>query len=384
MGIAISQREATLQICRSSEGWIGSFYELVLEYPPLSLSSRERGNLARAIWAAPELEGVVGEREAFGQRWHDVSTLAMESGQHHLGLMRLAPDRVIGCSGGFIEITDLLQYVLCIPTFQLELHYPVAYPIDPNNSAANPWMRYVNNVFANIARRAFDAMPFRLGSMGEEASAFDWFTRLTPSQLEKKSDLLVPIATFDQFAVTPHGVEISSDLYWTAPVDSSSGQMEQRRPGDPSNSPYPESALTREEWEAAHDVTNVRQATSRRLPTQPILDALRSPDGLRAWLQTKSPEAIVDDFVLADQSVLANFLWERLGTYVMTFQRTALLFDVNRTEVALPRWCHELENILDDVFVEERFRDLRFHLKSTGADVLAILGMVEQGLNRSQ
>lgn len=99
----------------------------------------------------------------------------------------------------------------------------------------------------------------------------------------------------------------------------------------------------RERWQANQETINARKATSRQVSVQQLLDQLQSPDRLRMWLQAKQPTEIVGEAQTPDETVLANFLWETLGAYVLAFG-----FELWRLEgdpVELPAWCGEFARV---------------------------------------
>ena len=82
------------------------------------------------------------------------------------------------------------------------------------------------------------------------------------------------------------------------------------------NSIHPEKHA---QWEADRGRIKARKASSRQVPMQVILEQLQSPHLLRSWLQTKPPNEIAGAAQTPDETVLANFLWETLGIYVIAF-----------------------------------------------------------------
>jgi hypothetical protein len=91
----------------------------------------------------------------------------------------------------------------------------------------------------------------------------------------------------------------------------------------------------RERWKAMRAPISARMANSNTVTSQAILEALTSPDQLRTWLEAKPPDAVVGNYQTRDESILANFLWDRLGIYVMTFD--FILYE--EEDIAFPPWC---------------------------------------------
>lgn len=99
----------------------------------------------------------------------------------------------------------------------------------------------------------------------------------------------------------------------------------------------------RERWEADRARMQERMASSHRIPHHVILDWLKSPEPLRAWLRGKQPQDLVGNCQTPDETVLANFLWEMLGVYVWAVGFEAWDLEANRID--LPGWCGEFAKI---------------------------------------
>ncbi len=56
-----------MQVFRSEERWIGSFYELSLVYRERMLDIQARLYLLRLLWNSPSLSGVVDSWKEFGE-----------------------------------------------------------------------------------------------------------------------------------------------------------------------------------------------------------------------------------------------------------------------------------------------------------------------------
>ena len=128
----------------------------------------------------------------------------------------------------------------------------------------------------------------------------------------------------------------------------------------------------RARWEIERARIRARMVASRQVSSQVLLDHLASPDQVHAWLEAKPPDTIVGNTQTPDDTIVANYLWETLGVYVMTFGYS--LFDQDQVE--LPAWCREFYNV-----ETERSKT---HLPAEGdwpaAEALAMLEEAERRL----
>jgi hypothetical protein len=148
------------------ENWYGSFYEISLELGPTG-NDRLALEALRALWSQPEIRGPWRERSDFDTE-RDDAVITTEEGCLY-GCFTLDDGTEVGCMSHLIHIpgeSDLLD--LSIPTGMLELRFPISYPLD---SATNPWMVQFEERLARIGAAIYGVAPFRLGLIGEEASA---------------------------------------------------------------------------------------------------------------------------------------------------------------------------------------------------------------------
>jgi hypothetical protein len=96
-------------------------------------------------------------------------------------------------------------------------------------------------------------------------------------------------------------------------------------------------------WKEKRALIDIRMATSRKVLTHSILELLETPDQVRIWLEAKQPGEIVSHYQTPDDTVLANFLWDALQVYVMTFGLTLATQEV--ADVELPTWCAEFTRV---------------------------------------
>ena len=130
----------------------------------------------------------------------------------------------------------------------------------------------------------------------------------------------------------------------------------------------------RARWELYQARRRARMQASRELSSAVLLNQLASPDQVRAWLEGHLLDAIGGNVQTPDDTILANYLWETLGVYVMTFGHS--LFDQDLID--LPPWCRDFYQI-----ETERFRT---HPPAEGdwtaAEALAMLEEAERHLSR--
>jgi hypothetical protein len=86
------------------------------------------------------------------------------------GLLRLPDGREAACCSFVVrpnDGSDLLS--LHLPSGMLMRLFPLAY--NPMSVKRNPWLREIENLFAEIAVRLYDVAPFELAVLGEHAAA---------------------------------------------------------------------------------------------------------------------------------------------------------------------------------------------------------------------
>ncbi len=157
---------------RDQENWLGSFYELAIEYAPYGDDERLL-HAQRALWSAPSLDGpyeFTFEPSDQPLRLMSLPTSIGPTDVYSLhGVLHLSRGRSLGVKSVTIREEDRSDWlVFCVPLGMLELVYPhIEYPL---KRAANPWMDEVDQVLLEIAESVYAAEPFDLALMGEEVS----------------------------------------------------------------------------------------------------------------------------------------------------------------------------------------------------------------------
>lgn len=217
--------------------WLGSFYELSMEYRP----SGDRARLlaaVRALWRAPYLAGPypspydqphegspewwAAQRMAFEQPYRQPGPLpeplalpeALEAGDADLlqGTVTLPGRHAMGCH---VQITwdaagaDLLQ--LEIPVGMLELAFEVDYPIMP---ATNPWVPEVEEALRQVGEAVYAAAPFALALIGEEVAGNVQAPNLTVERARYGGSLLLPASLAERLRPSMPATEGAHGLWW--------------------------------------------------------------------------------------------------------------------------------------------------------------------------
>lgn len=183
------------------QNWYGSYYELGIAYAPHVGGQRPTSALA-ALWNHPLLEGPVA-----GPYHDSLSPLTpvpfpptLENMNALYGFLRIPQRRTVGCLTWIISESDgpipevaqrhIVSVILAIPTGMLDLAYPVAYPIV---GATNPWIDEFEHILLRIAETVYQAAPFDLAVVGEEAAALSVEEQaLTPDIVDRGGYLLSP------------------------------------------------------------------------------------------------------------------------------------------------------------------------------------------------
>ncbi len=182
------------------DNWLGSFYELGIEYPPGSDAGRVMG-ATRALWRHPLLDGpMAGPYSDQSASMPAVLPSVIENMSKLYGLLHLPGNRAVGCLTMIMNPGDnplevavaehATWVILCIPTGMLNVAYPVKYPIE---SATNPWIDEFERVLVDIAESVYRVVPFDLAVIGEEATAVaDGADELTGDMLDRGGYLASP------------------------------------------------------------------------------------------------------------------------------------------------------------------------------------------------
>lgn len=201
-----------LSFCQGWKNWHGSFYELGLAYASASLDQQTRLRLLQYVWDDPGLLGVVYHPDDFGRPWKNIESAVASNGKHVYGYIRLGTKRITGCGSYFSSDRSIAWFVLYIPLAMLNLVYPVDYG-HPITHKGNPWSMKVDEVLAAIGMRIYREFPFKLGGLGEEATALPMEKQI--AELANDPGLLVPESLFKQKGVNPYGLRTSEGLWWT-------------------------------------------------------------------------------------------------------------------------------------------------------------------------
>lgn len=204
--------DRVLSFCQGWKNWHGSFYELGLAYTSATLDKQARSRLLQYLWDDTDLLGVVFHPDEFGELWKNASAADTSNGKHTYGYIRLATNRIIGCGSYFSSDKDVSWLVLYIPLAMLNLVYSVdyAYPI---THKGNPWTLKVDEALAAIGTRLYREFPFKIGGLGEEASAVPVEKQI--AELARDPGLLVPESLFKRAGMDPDGLRTSEGLWWT-------------------------------------------------------------------------------------------------------------------------------------------------------------------------
>lgn len=199
------------------ENWLGSFYELAMEYHPVGNDQRLLEGI-RAAWASPYLSGPWSGHYELEQPGY-VADLLQPQGLNGLyGLLKITEQGSVGCTtltvretlgGG--EGSDWLD--ICIPTGMLSLVFPVRYPLEREH---NPWLYQVDTVLRSIADAVYAKSAFDLAVIGEEASGTVRAIEVTREHLVR-GGLLVPPSLGDRLGPDADAVNLPSGLMWFPP-----------------------------------------------------------------------------------------------------------------------------------------------------------------------
>jgi hypothetical protein len=174
--------------------WLGSFYELAIELGPRS--DERLAAASAAMWRHPALDGPYrdSKREPWEQEvvspslavWHDLVT--------HLYGAAMLPDGQQVASGSVAVREDesgIDWLDLYIPLRALETIYEISYPYD---KSWRVWAEPLDRWFADIGRRIYQEVPFRLGLIGEEVSGLTDASEVAAAGIpnKRKLPLLVP------------------------------------------------------------------------------------------------------------------------------------------------------------------------------------------------
>lgn len=199
------------------ENWLGSFYELAMEYAPYGDDKRLL-HAQRTLWDTPSLRGPYAAPYESGDetfRLHSLPTSIGPEDTFHLhGVFNLPRDRSLGALSVTVREVDRSDWLIfCLPTGMLELVYPhLDYPLE---RAANPWMDEIDSALLALAEAVYMVAPFNFALVGEEVSGVCSFGDLSAGRLPQ-SGFLVPSNAATQLRIDVPSVALQSGLSWFA------------------------------------------------------------------------------------------------------------------------------------------------------------------------
>src|SRR5258708_17568301 len=201
--------DESASLCRNKESWLGSYYELSMAYSE-AFNPDDQVRIMQWLWDDPSLLGVVRDHDDFGRPWQPIDASSLIVARHSYGCIRFPTGQIPGCGSQYTSLEGTRWLTLSIPLGMLDLILPVRYPV---TRESNPWMTQLDTFLAMIGTRMYQAFPFLLAVMGEEATAFPLKSIL--ATIGEESALLVPQITFRQLGVNPYGTRLAQDLWWT-------------------------------------------------------------------------------------------------------------------------------------------------------------------------
>jgi hypothetical protein len=202
--------DAVIALCRDSESWSGSYYELSMAYASESLKREHYLRIMQYLWDDPSLLGVVRSPEQFGLQWETIEAPFLREGEHFYGCIRLSDGQIVGCGSLYIALEGMIWFTLYIPLAMLDQILPVHYPVTREE---NPWMTRIDKLLVTIGTRIYREHPFMLAVMGEEATGFP--LKIILADIAQDPGLLVPETLFGQVGVAPYGERVAEGLWWT-------------------------------------------------------------------------------------------------------------------------------------------------------------------------
>lgn len=158
------------------DNWNGGFYELALQLGP-----RDDARLAAAlagVWAAARVHGCYARRLEGGRRHEPVpcDLDSLETRGHLKGVVRLEIGLEVVCGVVAVreeqdEMNDWLDFYLPLGALADADPRVGAYPFEePESDGSFAWRAPLDTWLAEIGRRVFGVVPFRLGIIGFEVS----------------------------------------------------------------------------------------------------------------------------------------------------------------------------------------------------------------------
>lgn len=191
------------------ENWIGGFYELSIEFPPVGDSN----TLNQALITLQNLEFFNGLWQEIQDFQSDSISLPIniedESVNQFYGTLLLPDENTLPCLISVIRIEDKLDWLdLSIPQASFDLFYPCKYPL---SKELNPWLVKVEEIFIRIAETIYTHAPFELALIGEEISGYTTQEEITLEDLGEITCIL-PNSLQKRLGIQGKGEQLSKQL----------------------------------------------------------------------------------------------------------------------------------------------------------------------------
>ncbi len=196
------------------DNWVGSYYELALEYYPAGHDERVMKGLT-AAWDEPALAGPWPNRESYGMLPMMPNALPDEGEIRLFGELHVGRDSSVGCLTFTVREEHNSDWLdISIPTGMLNLSFPTVYPLAHDS---NPWLAQLDRLFVKMAVRIFQAYPFSLGIIGAEVSGCNRESDVTTKDL-KKGGYLVPPVLYEKLRPRHRCETLTGGLRWFPPT----------------------------------------------------------------------------------------------------------------------------------------------------------------------
>jgi hypothetical protein len=211
LGFPRRHRPLTSQEFASQDFWRGSWYELAIPlYAPSPGTVPPVPEAIAALWSHPSLSGPWADRNDYPDADRIVRPL---SGTNEYGVLRL-PDGEVGCLTCLVPEEDSDWLDLCIPSAMLSRLFDVQYP---THSRANSWLKVVDAALVSIGERIYEAAPYPIALVGEEASGSTDREAFTAELVGGYGLLLEPEFAIQRGVEAPF-TELASGLRWYPPA----------------------------------------------------------------------------------------------------------------------------------------------------------------------
>jgi hypothetical protein len=183
-----------------NETWLGGYYELAIE---LGARSDERlQDSLRAIWQMPCLTGcyVDRDREPEEQDRVEPSLAHLDINGHLQGIAILPDGQRIPC--GTVAIReeggpDWLDFYIPLGALEQIYQEVCGFPFGDPDPGSRAWREPLENWLAEVGRRVFSSVRFRLGLIGIEVSGTTYASQVADSGIPevRRITYLWPSAT---------------------------------------------------------------------------------------------------------------------------------------------------------------------------------------------